>query len=178
MENDKQIKKCKYCQAEISKKAKKCPNCQSDLRQWPERHPILTIIGLLIIIPMFVSLMSSSSSKTSDTNSKQKNIEDQPLLELQSMKCYREYDYFFVEGTVKNISGNSLKNIEAVGNMYQDNGEFVTSDTALIEYNPILSGQTSSFKVMHTDNPAIKKCKVDFKELMGGTINTKDSRAK
>lgn len=178
MENNIQTKKCQFCQTDVPKKAKKCPNCKSDLRQWPERHPILTILGLLIIIPIIASMMVPSSNKTSSNNSTQKTPEDQPLLELKSMKCYREYDYFFVEGTVKNISENSLKNIEAVGNMYQDNGEFVTSDTALIEYNPILSGQTSSFKVMHTDNPAIKKCTVDFKELMGGTINTKDSRVK
>ena len=43
----------------------------------------------------------------------------------------------------------------------------------MIEYNPVLANQTSPFKVMTSDNPAIKKASIDFKELMGGTINTK-----
>ena len=76
---------------------------------------------------------------------------------------------------VKNISGKSLDNVTAVGNAYTDSGEFVKSDTALIEYDPILSGQTSPFEVLMTGNPAISKCKVDFKYLFGGSIKTKRS---
>jgi len=186
METKNDTKKCPHCQTDISAKAKKCPNCQSDLRNWPTRHPILTLLGLLIIVPIIVSWIipnESSSPKTSNTNQNQNSEqteqkEQQPLLELQSLHCYSEYGYFIIEGMVKNISGESLESVLAVGNTYTADGEFVKSSDALIEYNPILSGQTSPFKTMATDNPAIKKCDVNFKEFWGGTILTKDGRAK
>lgn len=46
----KETKKCPKCQEEISSKAKKCPKCQADLRSWPVRHPILTIILVIVFI--------------------------------------------------------------------------------------------------------------------------------
>jgi hypothetical protein len=41
---------CPHCQKEIDAKARKCPYCQSDLRNFIFRHPILTIVGLLIVL--------------------------------------------------------------------------------------------------------------------------------
>ncbi|MFZ3057713.1 MAG: FxLYD domain-containing protein [Minisyncoccales bacterium] len=176
MENNIQTKKCPHCQTDIPRKAIKCPNCQSQLKSLPSRHHILTFFIAVMVFWFTVSLITSFNDSLTGGSGGKKTSE--PLLELQSMNCHREYDYFIIEGTVKNISEESLKNVEAVGGMYQENGEIVTSDSALIDFNPILSGQISSFKVMHTDNPAIKKCEVNFKELMGGTIYTKDSRVK
>ena len=99
--------------------------------------------------------------------------QDQEKLELVSYTCGREYGFFKITGAVKNISGASLKNVEAVGSIYTDDGTFVKSDNAIVEYNPILPGQTSPFTVMSTDNPAASKCQIEFKELFGGTIPTK-----
>lgn len=97
-------------------------------------------------------------------------------LELLAATGTRSYGFAKVEGQLKNISGQSLKNVTAVVEWYTEDGQFVKSDTALIEYNPILSGQTSPFTVMGTDNPAMKKYSVSFKELLGGTLPTLDSR--
>jgi len=80
--------------------------------------------------------------------------------------------YVEARGQVKNISGRSLRNVEAVANFYDKNGNFITSSSALIEFNPILAGQTSPFTVMETYNPAMKKASVQFKFFMGGTIPT------
>jgi len=98
------------------------------------------------------------------------------FLELIAMNDTREYDFITVEGQVKNISGVSLDSIVAVVEFYDANGDFVKSDSALIDYNPILSGQTSPFSVITTDNPAIKKYSTTFKYFSGGTLPTKDSR--
>ncbi len=46
-----ETKRCKNCDKEISVKAKKCPFCQSDLRSVFSRHPILTVLGILFLIP-------------------------------------------------------------------------------------------------------------------------------
>ena len=54
------MKKCKNCQKEIDSKAKKCPFCQTDLRNWFLKHPILTVILVLIVI----SIVSAGGKKT------------------------------------------------------------------------------------------------------------------
>jgi len=94
-------------------------------------------------------------------------------LELVSYTCGREYGYFKITGQVKNISSKSMESVVAVGNMYTEDGTFVKSEEALIKYNPILVDQTSPFEVLGTDNPAIDKCQIEFKEFFGGTIPTK-----
>jgi hypothetical protein len=98
------------------------------------------------------------------------------LLELISMNDDRESDFITVSGQVKNISEVSLEAVEAVVEYYDSNGNFVKTDSAVIEYNPILPGQTSPFTVISTDNPAITKYDVTFKYLLDGTIPTKDDR--
>ncbi len=97
------------------------------------------------------------------------------VLELLSYRCYSEYGYFHITGEIKNISNKPLENVVAVGTAYTKEDGFVKSDEALIEYNPILVGQTSPFQVMITGNPQISKCKVDFKEFWGSSISTKRS---
>lgn len=67
-------------------------------------------------------------------------------LELVSARGYAQYGFAIVEGQVKNISSSKLSNVEVVVEWRTATGEFVKSDEALIEYNPILSGQTSPFK--------------------------------
>ena len=72
----------------------------------------------------------------------------------------------------------SLRNVVAVVSFYDARGNFITSDDALIDYNPILPGQASPFSVMATENPAMRTARVEFKELMGGTIPHIDSSAR
>jgi hypothetical protein len=86
--------------------------------------------------------------------------------------------YHIIEGQVKNISSESLRNVAAKGTWFDKNDGFITSDDTLIDYNPILPGQTSSFKVMSRTNPAMSKYSVEFKYLLGGSIRTEDQRRK
>jgi TPR repeat protein len=78
----------------------------------------------------------------------------------------------FVEahGQVKNISNDRLTNITAVVTFFTEDGKFITSDEALISYNPILPGQVSPFKLICTRNPAMSSASIDFKQLLGGSI--------
>ena len=104
--------------------------------------------------------------------------EPQYDLALISSKGYEsEYGgYHITEGLVKNISDKPLKNVTAVGIWLDKDGEFIKADDALIDYNPILPGQTSPFKTMSTGNPAMSKYRVEFKTLMGGTLAVDDQR--
>ena len=74
------------------------------------------------------------------------------------------------EGRVKNVSNVRLENIQAVVTFKTRDGTFITASDALIDFNPILPGQISNFKVMTRANPAMNKASIDFKKLMGGAV--------
>lgn len=80
--------------------------------------------------------------------------------------------YYEVKGVVKNVSQAPLKGVVAVVLVYDKNHQFITSDDGLIEYQPILPGQTSPFTIIGTWNPAMQTASLQFKEFSGGTIPT------
>jgi hypothetical protein len=69
-------KKCKYCQSEIDAKASKCPKCQADLRSWVSKHPILTILALLFIVPTMLGITMGSDPSTSTPEQPQQTPEE------------------------------------------------------------------------------------------------------
>jgi hypothetical protein len=68
MENQSITKKCPFCQENISSSATKCPYCGKNFRSWFGRHPVLTIIIALLILPPFLSGIFSSSKKPSSSS--------------------------------------------------------------------------------------------------------------
>lgn len=94
----------------------------------------------------------------------------EPKLQLLSWSNYTEYGYIHVVGEVKNISNSKLDNVTAVVTFRTEDGTLVKTDEALIDYNPLMPGQTSAFTVLATENPAIKKLNLGFKHLLGGEI--------
>ncbi|MBC7341121.1 MAG: hypothetical protein H5U02_01480 [Clostridia bacterium] len=102
---------------------------------------------------------------------KKEQLKKESDLEVLSWKWYRSSNHFVeAVGEVKNISGRPLENVTAVVSFYAGDGTFITSSHALIEYNPILPGQVSPFRVIETYNPEMKKANLQFKFLFGGTI--------
>lgn len=79
--------------------------------------------------------------------------------------------YVEVEGRVTNLTGKPLENVQAVVEFEDGSGNFITSDSALIEYNPVMPEQTSPFTVMARYNPEMKSASITFKELGGGTLS-------
>jgi hypothetical protein len=98
-----------------------------------------------------------------------------PVLEVSSFRWGETRDGHFVEvrGQVKNISGRSLENVMAVVTFIDKSGGRITSSDAMIDDNPILPGQASSFCIIETYNPAMRTAVVEFSFLMGANIPTK-----
>ncbi len=69
-----------------------------------------------------------------------------------------------------NVTDRKIENCQAVVQFHTESGDFITSDTALIEFNPLLPGQTSPWKVMTRHNPAMNQARVSFKVLFGGSV--------
>jgi hypothetical protein len=98
-------------------------------------------------------------------------------LALISSSCTHEFGFVECEGFVENISGRTLENVMVVIEWYDANDIPQSSDEALIDYNPILAGQRSPWSTIGSYNPALTRFRVRFKELLGGTILTRDDRA-
>jgi ribosomal protein L40E len=94
----------------------------------------------------------------------------EPKLELQSWSWKSEYGYAVASGQVKNISGKVLENVEALVTFYAADGTFISSDSALIEYQTLMPEQTSPFSVAESLNPRMSKARVEFKEFFGSQI--------
>jgi hypothetical protein len=146
---------------------------------------LLGCFGLLLVVLILITVFNNiptshpSSRATNDAHPVATPTEPtEPPLELVSYSWHIEYGYAILEGQVKNISAQPLKSVEAVASFYDSAGGFITSADSLIAYNPILPGQTSPFKVMATENPAMKKAGVEFKELFGGTIPFRKAESK
>jgi len=174
---------CPDCSNQVSDSAPSCPKCGRPVtKPLLQRNvgcgTIVLVIAGLIILANVVRVMqgpTSHSSNSGGDSAAPPPAPTSPPLELLSFNCGKEYGYVQVEGEVKNISSDPMKNVEAVGGFRDRDGKLVTSSDALISYNRILPGQTSPFKAMHTDNPAITSCTVSFKGLFGAEIRYKNS---
>lgn len=98
-----------------------------------------------------------------------------PDLEILASRGYQSSSsYMSVEGQVKNVSGKSIDRLAAVTTWFTKDDQFLASDSALVEYQPLLHGQTSPFKTITRRNPEMGGFRVEFKVLGGGTVTTKD----
>ena len=93
-------------------------------------------------------------------------------LHLLSWHWSQEYRHAIAKGEVKNISGRKLERVQALVTWYDRNGSMITSDDALIEFDPIMPGQTSPFEVIENYNPAMANAKIEFKSMWGPIIQT------
>ncbi len=91
-------------------------------------------------------------------------------LQILSWQWSEDYGYVTAEGQVKNIAGRRLEHVEALVTWYDKNENMITSDSALIEYDPLLPGQNSPFKVIARYNPAMKSAYLEFKTIRGEAI--------
>lgn len=169
-------KKCRHCAMMIPKEAKICPHCrkkqETSIVVW-----ILALIFIFIGIGMCQSLPNSNKPaglKTEPVNTEP--VKTEPVLEVQNWHWYKNYNYIIAEGTVKNISSESIDNVVAVMQIYDKQDKFIKSDHALIEYRPILPGQTSPFKIISSYNPAMNKASIDFQAFAGGTLLWKEKK--
>ncbi len=113
----------------------------------------------------------STTKAEADINERSSSNEGALLLVTAANEYYQPASgYMHLEGEVKNVSGQSLNNVLAVVSYYTAAGEYVTTDSNLIDFQPILSNQTSPFHVLTPGNPAIERWKLLFKIFNGGTI--------
>lgn len=135
---------------------------------------LLAVVGIGWVYLQMLSNPSQPAKQSAPDASPSPPAAAEVKLQLLSRRGTEGSGYSKVNGQVKNISPAALKNVEAVVSFFTKTGDFVKSDSALIDYNPILPGQTSPFEVITTTNPEISNFRVEFKTFMDGTIKTED----
>lgn len=134
------------------------------------------IVGAVIVVGLIGSMSERDARPVAIDAPAADTRPTGPALALLSVRGSDEGNYHVIEGEVKNLTADRLEHVVAVGSWYTADDTLVTSDTAIVEFDPILPGQTSPFKTMSRTNPAMSKFRVVFKEFSGGTIETRDDR--
>jgi hypothetical protein len=183
------LKPCRECGKEISTEAQACPYCGA-----PAKAPELpvspvpvpaksgsTAARLVILVILVIVLLVVWNARQEDaqraalaelfTPAPTPQFAG-PVLEIQSWGWSHEpgSGWVNVRGEVKNISDSPLKNVQAVASMYGERDLFITSADALVEFNPILPGQVSPFRVIVQWNPEMKVARLQMKDLLGGSL--------
>lgn len=80
------------------------------------------------------------------------------------------YGHAIAEGQVMNVSERKLERVQALASFKNADGELVTSASSLIEFQPLMPGQTSPFKIYAGADRRIKTATVNFKTMLGPAI--------
>jgi len=94
----------------------------------------------------------------------------EPLLELLDMVWYEQEGYVIVEGTVRNVSEESLPSVQVHALFEGEGKRYIISGYSMIELNPIFPGQVSTFNVTERYYPEMKEVVLDFKRFSGESI--------
>ncbi|MGO9607859.1 MAG: hypothetical protein ACLQAT_31410 [Candidatus Binataceae bacterium] len=98
-------------------------------------------------------------------------------LDVISWNCQFSGHSVEIQGEVKNISGAPITDLEGVAIARTADGKLISSNNLLVEYGPLLPGQTSPFKGYVEYNPAIHSVDLAFKKMLGGTIDFSGTRS-
>jgi hypothetical protein len=142
-------KNCRFCKKDVPESSSTCPYCQSDLRTWAERHPIIILSSIaILLISAFGAINSNGSAQE-----QQSNAVDTQSASGNAPVHVPDYQNVAISDLVKNkqIADNALV---WVGGTIQKKGEINAGDLpsyAGTSYFLKISDGTSSLLVMATD---------------------------
>lgn len=188
---------CPKCKTWNPEPAAFCSQCGRQLATPQEQakhaskvklYGCLALAGGLLLVFIFSAIGSRRSPNKTGTTATSTTTAAKPAaapafrmpdLDLLSSKAYDTgYGFHIIEGQVRNASPDPIKGLQAVGIWMAKDGTFITSDDAMIEYDPLLPGQASPFKTMSRTNPEMELYRVEFKRMFGGTVEYTDMRKK
>ena len=83
----------------------------------------------------------------------------------------RAHDYLHINGEIKNTGKVALR-LDVKANFLDSHGQSVSSTEGLVKLDPLLPGQTSSYDVICTDNPAYTNYRTTFTTSGSSPVHT------
>ena len=101
--SDTKTKQCSHCKSEIDATAKKCPKCMTDLRNFFLRHPVWSIIGVLVLLSIIGSASGTKSTTSIANNSNTPAVqnEQEVSMKVTANELYEAYSANEVAGDAK-----------------------------------------------------------------------------
>ena len=119
------------------------------------------------------SVASSPAAVTATTQTP-----DAPQLAVLAQQCRRISEHYMqCDGEVKNLTSSPIQYVKAFVSYYDKQQTFVTSDGALITFNPLMPGQQSPFKILTPYHPHLAQFSISFTTLWGHPITAQDQKA-
>ena len=125
-----------------------------------------------VVVVGGVGLFLAHTFGSATTTSRAASLTGMPQLRLNDLQCSNALGYAMVKGSVTNVSNTQLSDLVAVGTHYAADDTLVRSDSGLVASNPLMPGETSSFRTMGSYEASMAKCDVIFKEMFGGGVLT------
>jgi hypothetical protein len=100
-------------------------------------------------------------------------------LVVNSWNCTtdRVSDFVTIRGEIKNATDSSIKGLEIVVTLRTADGTFVTSDDGMPDYETILPGQTSPFKLLIGHNPLVRTADLSLKNNASELVEFSGARS-
>ena len=113
------MRKCKECGEEISKDAKACPKCGKDSRNFLKKHPVISVLGIIIVV-IAISSSGGDSGKSKNTlnNSGNTQTENSKKTEYNVGEIYED-NYIAVKYVSKNDNFTGYSEYADIKNGYK-----------------------------------------------------------
>lgn len=114
------MKKCKYCQSDIDLKAKICPNCNKKQGNFFQKHPVITVFLVLIVIGMIASNPSEPTKTDSNNSSNNDTVsKEETVYNIGDTISYKKYEITIENvSTANEVGGEYFKTTPAEGGIY------------------------------------------------------------
>lgn len=128
----------------------------------------LALLGVLLIAACGSPAPTSTSTPAPPANQ----------LALLSSRGYESSGgrYYIVEGEVENLTTSPLADVKVKATWYDKAGTLLTSDDAMLDFNPLMPGQKSPFKTISRGHPQMATYTVAFQTIRGAQVPMDDRR--
>jgi len=199
---------CPVCAHQFEEGSQSCPQCGRPRPgvlpeymnvPWQRAATYIGVLSGVLFVCLLLLLAPNKATELSPAEISQPSAAESPApiersagketpgatkggknLVVNSWNCTteRDSDYVTIRGEIKNASDSSIKGLEIVVTLRTADGTFVTSDDGMPEYETILPGQTSPFKLLIGHNPAVRTADLLLKNDDSELVEFSGARSK
>ena len=137
---------------------------------------LAAVLGSILLVAVIVNSMEPPPTRPLLTTTPAAAPAGPQLALLSSRGGESSSAYYKVEGEVQNIGTEPLRAVVAVATWYDKNDAFISSESGMVEFDPLMPGQKSPYKVLIRSNPLMHQYGVTFKSIRGGELRVEDRR--